>query len=224
MKKVYKVRKIILNNYDFKTPMDADIWESIPVLKIGCYPWDTTGYTPEVEVKLFYTEYHLHLLFKVWEEKTRATFINTNDDVYKDSCVEFFFKPDYQEDDKYFNFEMNPFGTLLIGLGKDRSTRKRLHDIDTSIFNIFTSINSENIKEYNKEFWFVEYSIPFSFIERYFKGISIGDNLKYSGNFYKCGDAMEHPHYGCWSLIHSSEPDFHKPEYFGTLILQRSSS
>jgi hypothetical protein len=219
MKKTYIVKKIALNNYDFKTPVPNYIWESIPLLKIGCYPWDQNSYMPEVEVKVFYTESHIHLRFKAWEKKIKATFINTNDEVYKDSCVEFFFKPKPEEDERYLNFEMNPFGTLLIGLGKDRASRMRINDVDTSIFNIFTSVNPQNIKDYKDEFWTVEYSIPYSFLEKHFGKLDLPAKNKIIGNFYKCGDETEYPHYGSWSLIHVVAPDFHRPEYFGDLIL-----
>jgi hypothetical protein len=40
-----------------------------------------------------------------------------------------------------------------------------------------------------------------------------------TGNFYKCGDETEYPHFGCWNLIASPVPDFHRPEYFGEIVL-----
>lgn len=217
MKKTYNIKNILLSNYDFKTPIDNNIWERIPAQNIECYPWDNNGYRPKVEVRLFYTETHLHIRFESWEKRIRATYRNTNDEVYRDSCVEFFFKPNPENDDRYFNFEMNPFGTLLIGLGKDRSTRIRLTDVNTSIFNIFTSVNPENIDGYSKDSWTVEYSIPFSFIEKYFDKLNIRFNDKITGNFYKCGDQTEFPHYGCWSPINLSAPNFHRPEFFGDI-------
>ena len=42
---------------------------------------------------------------------------------------------------------------------------------------------------------------------------------KLLGNFYKCGDATLLPHYLSWSQIDTEQPDFHRPEFFGELLL-----
>lgn len=39
------------------------------------------------------------------------------------------------------------------------------------------------------------------------------------GNFYKCADLTTVPHYLSWSPVGTPSPDFHRPEYFGTLVL-----
>lgn len=39
------------------------------------------------------------------------------------------------------------------------------------------------------------------------------------GNFFKCAEKSEHPHYGCWAPVDLPRPDFHSPDYFGELIL-----
>ena len=44
-----------------------------------------------------------------------------------------------------------------------------------------------------------------------------GDTIK--ANFYKCGDETEHLHYGMWSRCETEKPDFHRPEFFGTLVI-----
>ena len=38
-------------------------------------------------------------------------------------------------------------------------------------------------------------------------------------NFYKCGDELSVPHFLSWNPIEVSQPDFHRPEYFGELEL-----
>jgi hypothetical protein len=39
-------------------------------------------------------------------------------------------------------------------------------------------------------------------------------------NFYKCGDLTAHPHFLSWNPIDLPKPDFHRPEFFGTLTLK----
>ena len=39
------------------------------------------------------------------------------------------------------------------------------------------------------------------------------------GNFYKCGDKTAHPHFVSWNPVGTPSPDFHRPEFFGELLL-----
>lgn len=39
-------------------------------------------------------------------------------------------------------------------------------------------------------------------------------------NFYKCGDRCRSPHFLSWCAIQSPQPDFHRPEDFGYLVLE----
>ncbi len=63
--------------------------------------------------------------------------------------------------------------------------------------------------------WRVMLVIPFEVI-----GVD-PDSLpeKLLGNFYKCGDLTAHPHYVTWSPVGTPGPDFHRPEFFGELLL-----
>lgn len=44
---------------------------------------------------------------------------------------------------------------------------------------------------------------------------------KLYGNFYKGADGSATPHYVSWNPIQTANPDFHCPEYFGTLVLEK---
>lgn len=37
------------------------------------------------------------------------------------------------------------------------------------------------------------------------------------GNFYKCGNLTAQEHYLAWNRVDAECPDFHRPEYFGTM-------
>ncbi|WP_084054648.1 carbohydrate-binding family 9-like protein [Caldicoprobacter faecalis] len=62
-------------------------------------------------------------------------------------------------------------------------------------------------------------SIPFYFIEKYYGGQDFRCGKRIKANFYKCGDKTKYPHWGCWNRIDTPHPDFHRPEFFGDLIL-----
>lgn len=38
-----------------------------------------------------------------------------------------------------------------------------------------------------------------------------------NANFYKCGDKLQTPHFLSWNPINLEKPNFHCPEFFGTL-------
>jgi hypothetical protein len=40
---------------------------------------------------------------------------------------------------------------------------------------------------------------------------------KIRGNFYKCADDTEMPHFVSWSPIHLPTPNFHCPDFFGEI-------
>jgi len=215
MQKEYYITKILNNHLSDK------IWDSIPSVLIDCYPWDENLYKPNTEVKLFYTDTHFHLNFKTRENAIKATYLEHFQPVYKDSCVEFFFKPNPQYDNRYLNFEINPFGKLLLGFGKDRFDRQLLKETNCEIFNIVPSITTE-IQENDTSVvcWNIKYSIPFIFLEKYYGKLELKTGSIIYGNFYKCGDETPYPHFGCWNPINSPIPDFHRPECFGRLILK----
>ncbi|NLC67257.1 MAG: hypothetical protein GX754_00395 [Clostridiaceae bacterium] len=242
MKNTYIVKKAVENPGGLATSNVPEtshpIWDNIPALSIGCYPWNTNNYMPKTEVKLYYTDSYLGIYFKSWENEIKITYRNMNDEVYMDSCVEFFFKPKPGTDNRYFNFEMNAIGTLLLGLGSDRYDRVRISlDNPFEVFNISTSVPREaamnpgncnpaidkisgNIYKLPGGYWTVEYKIPFAFIEKYLGKMDIKPGYRMEANFYKCGDEAPFPHYGCWNYIRNASPDFHRPEFFGDLILE----
>lgn len=199
--------------------VNSMLWDEFNPLLISNFPWDENGYRPRTEVRIFYTESKFYLQFKAYEEEIRAECLNMNDPVCTDSCVEFFFNPDPKHDDRYMNFEINPIGTLLLGIGKDRYSRTQVTDISPDIFHIKTSISRESVKDYNGPLWSIEYSIPFTFIEQYYGKQDFVPGKEIKANFYKCGDNTRYPHFGCWNMIENPTPDFHRPEFFGSLIL-----
>ena len=63
--------------------------------------------------------------------------------------------------------------------------------------------------------WEITLDIPFSvFI---YNNIDSLKGTECKANFYKCGDETPEPHYLSWRNILSDEPNFHVPEFFGTV-------
>ena len=214
MNKVYHIKKA--TEIEF---IDSSIWDTAQTAEICCFPWDKSGYKPKTEARVLHTEKGLNVYLISYENEITASYTKMNDPVHKDSCMEFFFKPNPEEDDRYLNFEFNPLGTLTLGLGKDRFGRLRLPESTLNQFNIRPSVKKDEINNFSGSCWSINFSIPYCFIKEYFGKINIGSRTKMTGNFYKCGDNTKFTHYGCWNKVGCEKPDFHRPEYFGDLIL-----
>lgn len=190
------------------------------IYKIQNYPWDQNGYMPEAEAETHFTSDALRVRLRAYESSIKAVCMEHNGHVYKDSCLEVFINPYPEKGNQYLNFEINPIGTMHLGFGEAREGRKL---IDPSIFNIFdikTTVKKNEADTFNGPYWEAAVSIPFDFLMSQFgadRKITEGSLMK--GNFYKCGDEFTYPHYGCWSLVKSQVPDFHRPESFGFLQL-----
>ncbi|NGM82903.1 hypothetical protein G5B47_10805 [Paenibacillus sp. 7124] len=193
-------------------------WEDITPLSVDEYLWLDSGYTPKVEVRLYYTAGRLHIRFKVYEKDPLVRYKEQNDPVYTDSCAEFFMQPLPGSDPRYLNFEFNAAATILLQIGEGRENRTTLSD-SPAIFQIETAVN--RVDEHSgATYWELSFSIPFDWLQSRFPGFKAEPGQAIRGNFYKCGDETPVPHYGCWNRVDSASPDYHQNGFFGELVFK----
>ncbi len=206
------------NSYNFKNITNkAPIpWQNIEHAEIMNFPWDDNGYRPKAFAQACHTEDALHVKLTAFEHKLRAVYGAMNEPVYTDSCLEFFIIPDPENDSRYLNFEINPLGTLLLGLGSTRDGRILLEPEQAKLINISTYTK----KAAEGREWGVELTVPYEFIRSIYPTFKPAAGKLMRGNFYKCGDETEFEHYGCWNPIALEKPDFHCPEFFGNFVLE----
>ena len=190
----------------YRVPRTAGADWSVPMR----VPLTHTGWLPPCPVAARFQSCHdgerLYLRLEAEERPVRATLTGLLDQVCRDSCLEFFFAPD--GGGRYFNFELNPLGTLCLGFGAERSTRVRQVPKDLGQFQIepFTTPVG----------WGVAFAVPADFVRLYFPDFTLSGEA--AANFYKCGDDTPAPHYLAWSPLSASTPDFHRRQDFGRLI------
>ena len=68
--------------------------------------------------------------------------------------------------------------------------------------------------------WIVEYKVPVEVLEKYASVTRPAPGVTWRANFYKCADLTSKPHWLTWSVVDKPEPDFHVPEFFGTLVFK----
>ena len=176
--------------------------------------WKGFGYKPDVKFSIAYTGHEILLKFYVTEQWFKAEKTETNQDVFEDSCVEFFVSP--SDDEIYYNLEFNGIGTCLMGSGTGREDRKRADPEIISRIRRKTSVGEKSVSEKSGGFsWTITMAIPFNVFFRH--SITELKGKTFRANFYKCGDKLSVPHYVTWNPVETEKPDYHKPEYFGVL-------
>ncbi|SFB02220.1 Carbohydrate-binding family 9 [Cohnella sp. OV330] len=197
-------------------------WDAIPPLHIAHFLWETAEepYRPEVQVRLYYTDEALYARFRTYESDPVAIHNDGfNPTVYQDSCVEFFLQPAPDQDPRYLNFEFNSNGSLLLGLGVNRENRDQTPGHQPSHYGI--QAERGLLDEHGHVYWQLSFRIPFAVLADWFPSFTPSDRMAMKGNFYKCGDLTPRPHYASWSDIPEVKPDFHRSQYFGSLIFER---
>lgn len=183
----------------------------LPSHSIDQVSWTEYPCLPSVAFKIAYTSQFILLEYEVSEKHLQTLYHNTNDPVYKDSCVEFFISFD---EEHYYNFEFNSIGTALVGYGGlDKDSRLRLPAELIETIEVASVI--EDRKEGEEQQWTLTLKIPFTLFYR--NDIQNLKGVKATANFYKCGDDLPEPHFVSWNKIEVEEPNFHLPEYFGTI-------
>ena len=181
-------------------------WTRVPVARLTHQPW-LPPCGVEAQAQACHDGERLHVRMTAKEAAVRATLTGATDMVCEDSCLEFFFAPD-PTDRRYVNFEWNPLGTLYLGFGAERGTRVRQLVRDRNALFAPRPFRTA-------DGWGIEFAIPASFIALYFPGFALRGEA--AGNFYKCGDRTQTPHYLAWAKLASDHPDYHRRQDFGTL-------
>jgi hypothetical protein len=188
-----------------------DLNIKIPIKEVN---WKDYDYKPEVAFKIGYTENEILLKYYVTEHSFKAQKTESNQNVYEDSCVEFFVSP--ADDGIYYNLEFNGIGTCLMGSGTARENSSRADPAIISRIRRKTSVGKNAVKEINSEFsWTITMAIPLNvFFHHDVKELK---GKVFRANFYKCGDGLSVPHYITWNPVRTEAPDYHQPEFFGLL-------
>ena len=173
---------------------------------IDRYAWGG-DYRPEARAYLAWDDAGLRVLLCAKEATVSRRVTAFGGDVWTDSCLEFFFRP-FADDDRYVNIEANAAGAALIAVGPDRGHRTKLATCPDGM--------DIRASEHAGGWWAVAYRVPFAAVGALFD--RAWTPKLFRGNFYCCDESI-HPHFGSWNPIDAPQPDFHRPECFGTLAL-----
>ena len=169
-----------------------------------------------VTVHIAHDNQKIYLYYQVQGEVLRT--VNTHDfmSVWEDSCVEFFVQRKGEK--AYRNFEFNAHGVLLASKRESKESAEQLAEELMSSIERFTTIKHVYREGVQVSDWTLYAEIPKEAL-----GFSSSEKLSdetIGANFYKCGDKTKEPHYISWNPIDLPRPNFHVPQFFGSLIFE----
>lgn len=181
-------------------------WSGIEQAPIDQCLWRPCGQI-RAYAQLAYDDSRLYVHLHAEEKQIRAENSGLLDQPCQDSCLELFLSAAVQ-DARYLNIELNPNLCLYFGFGTGREDRMRLLLPDGA-----GSLHAECAR--TADGWDVTYELPFKLLRLFFPEFAPSGTIR--GNFYKCGDLTAQEHYLAWNRVDAECPDFHRPEYFGTM-------
>ena len=222
MSSKYKVQKISIQP-EINAVWDKLPWTGIEPLQIKHYMGDKPEHFPFTQAKMAYDNAAVYIIFRVEDRYVKALADKNQGPVYLDSCVEFFFSPENDIKEGYFNLEMNCGGTMLFHHQMEPRTSQTLiseaHIQQVEVAHTLPEIVDPEIE--TDTTWIVEYRIPFSVLSNYHSFPSPEAGTVWRANFYKCADETSHPHWLTWAPVDFPKPNFHLPQYFGILEFQK---
>lgn len=210
------VRKISRANIRVESLSDLLDEENIEFHLINEVNWKNYSYCPLVRFRIAYTSDALLLNYQVEEDCIRAKYGEDNGSVWTDACVEFFIIP--ADDGIYYNIESNCIGTVLVGAGKERSNREHANPDVMNKIQRWASLGCQTFEKRGHTKWELSLILPYSVFFKSKVETLAGKTVR--GNFYKCGDELATPHFVSWNPIEVPQPDFHRPDAFGTLVFE----
>lgn len=209
-----------MNIYKIKTfdSVDAVDWDSVTAAGVNTYKWvECDKY--ETWAKLVYVkDWGFLCRMTCIEDSPVATYTTFDDPVCLDSCMEFF--AIFDGGKNYLNFEANALGTMCLQYGMSRESRR------TALRYLKADEMFKAVPAVEDGRWSITYEIPIEKLQAFYGEDLTADTFvsgyTFTGNFYKTGgkDNTGNEHYAMWNEVDTENPDFHRPEFFGKLIIE----
>jgi hypothetical protein len=216
--KVHKLSGSMKIDGDWNKPQ----WKGVEAVEINQSMANEPAYHPTAKAKVLYDDQNIYVIFQVKDRYVRSVVTETQGQVYNDSCVEFFFSPDANAPLNYFNIETNCGGTKLMeyhNLASKKWSSMPIADVNNiEIAHSMPRVVDPQIDSVTT--WTLEYRVPIATLKKFAKVTQPGKGVTWKANFYKLKEKGFNIHYKTWSVIQNVEPDFHLPQFFGTLNFQ----
>ncbi|MBN2449034.1 MAG: carbohydrate-binding family 9-like protein [Lentisphaeria bacterium] len=216
----YTVRRVIPLP-SLGSPWEASEWQGADTAPIDRFRPESSAHHPRTQVRVVHDDAAIEGFFRVDDRYVRCVQQGPNAPVCRDSCVEFFFRPDAGPG--YFNFEFSGGGARLASYIRDcRRTADGFADFEllpedrVESIEVHSSLPRRVEPEWTHAVvWTLCFRIPLALLEPHCGPLRGLSGRTWTGNFYKCGDETSHPHWAAWSPV--DELNFHLPRCFAPL-------
>lgn len=217
-KSIYRVGRM-KDNPTIDADWNKAAWKDVTPVTLEYYMGKEPAHQPKAQAKVAYDDRYIYLIWKIEDQYVLARRTQHKQDVWRDSCAEFFFTPGGDPLERgYFNLETNCAGVKLLEAHIPSKKRENFTAEDFASIVTANSLKGPIDPEMDKPTtWTLEYKIPFSLLERVIKIERPGPGVTWRANFYKCADQSSHPHWITWAPVTNPKPSFHLPKYFGIL-------
>ena len=200
---------------------NSTAWQNSETLTVSNFRPESSDHHPLVQARLLWDKKFVHGIFHVRDRYVRCVRTRYFDEVWKDSCVEFFVEP--VTGGGYFNFEFNCGGAHLCNYITDHrrveggfaKAEKLPPELGTraAVRSTLPAVVDPELTEPTE--WSLQFRIPFDVMEHYTGKPGNPAGQTWRGNFFKCAEEVSHPHWASWSPV--DEFNFHLPRCFGSL-------
>ncbi len=207
--------------------LDSAHWSDIPAIELECLLLPDSGHHPRTTFKGVYNETALVGHFSVDDQYVRSLTTEYQQQVSRDSCVEFFFRPVGPDGPAagYFNFEFSMGGVLLCYYIRNPEREKGFKDYsilkhsECAMVTVEASRPGVTDPEITEPVnWQIAFHIPRQLLEIYTGPLGTFRGSTWLANFYKCASDTSHPHWISWQPL--SAKNFHLPQHFAPILLK----
>lgn len=214
---VYNVSRLKNPGLKIDGDWNKSEWKKVKEIPINNYMGELPAFRPVVKAKMMYDDANLYLIFRVEDRHVRIQMQKFNESVSTDACVEFFFSPETEFPLRYFNLEINAGGTALMAYHID-GVRKNLTEKDFESVEIAHSLPKKLDQEISEPVtWTLEYKLPLEMLKKFSNITMPKKGVTWRANFFKTSSKSSNPHYITWSPVNNPVPQFHLPQFFGTI-------
>ncbi len=185
-------------------------WDIVPEGRLDFSNWESEIHYETAFRLCFVRGEGIYLRMKTNETDIRAVNTARDENIWEDSCMEFFLCP-FEHREEYLNFEMNSKGAWLCQFGKGKYDRVFLSTLTDREADVKATVTDEG--------WSLELFVPCELISEAFGEAFTAEACTLKGNFYKCGDLTSRPHYDSYAKMTTLPPGFHNPECFAQIII-----
>ena len=193
-------------------------WTDVARADVNSYVWGGADRAYKTYGQLLYaktgdekTGLYIHLFCEEKNPVSKET--QLDGPVCMDSCMEFFFGMRTADSHSlhYLNIESNSLGVTFMSFGEGRYDRIFLDTLGIERFPVSVTLGDDG--------WDVFVFVPEKELKKIFGLDEIDENTVMTGNFYKCDENANAP-FGSWAPIVAPNPDFHRPECFGRIVIE----